>query len=179
MTCDDVGMRRPLLLVRHATSAWDDPSLAEPARPLAPRGRKAVRRLHEDLEQAAPAPEIVLCSSSRRTIESLDGFRSAIPPHTRVEIDETIYEAHADTLLRGLQRLDDEIRCAMMIGHNPGMQDLTVRLAGSGDPVMLAQVATKFPTAAVATLSFEGDWSELIDGSARIDDLFMPRRPRP
>lgn len=171
-------MRRQLLLVRHAKSAWDDPSLADHDRPLAPRGRKAVRRLHDYLEQAAPTPEIVLCSSSKRTIETLGGFRSSLPPGTSIRVVEEIYEAGDDTLLSMLRRLDTDTLVAMMIGHNPGTQDLAVRLVGSGDDAALTQIATKFPTGAVATLSFEGAWSELIDGSARIDDLFMPRRPR-
>ena len=95
------------------------------------------------------------------------------------QIDDEIYEASANTLLSLLRRLGTDTEVAMLIGHNPGMQDLAVRLAGSGDAPALVQVATKFPTGAVAALSFEGGWSELTDGVARLDDLFMPRRPRP
>jgi len=172
-------MRRHLLLVRHAKSAWDDPTLTDHDRPLAPRGHKAVHRIRGYFELAAHAPDVVLCSSSRRTIETFEGFRSALPPRTTTEITEEIYEASADTLLSMLRRLDTDTAVAMMIGHNPGTQDLAARLAGSGDVAELTQIATKLPTGAVVALSFDGAWSELDDGVARVDDLFMPRPPRP
>ncbi len=171
-------MRRHLLLVRHAKSAWNDPALADHDRPLAPRGRKAVRRLSEHLVHAAHRPEIVVCSSSRRTVDTLEGISAALPTRVRVEIDDVVYAADSETLLARLRSLDSDLRCAMLIGHNPGIQDLALRLAGAGDADMLAQVATKFPTGAAVTLSFDGAWHELGAGTARLDDLFMPRPPR-
>lgn len=171
-------MRRHLLLVRHAKSAWDDAALTDHDRPLAPRGLKAVRRLSEYLARAEQRPELVLCSSSRRTVDTLDGIRTALSTDVRVEIDEELYEADSETLLERLRDLDSEIGSAMLIGHNPGTQDLAMRLAGAGDVGMLAQVATKFPTGAAVTLSFDGAWHELAGGAAHLDDFFMPRPPR-
>jgi phosphohistidine phosphatase len=171
-------MRRHLILVRHVKSAWDDASIADHDRPLAPRGIEALPRLRDHLARAAHPPELVLCSTSRRTVDTLAGIRAAVPQYARVETEQAVYEASADTLLDRLQLIDGDIGCAMVIGHNPALQDLALFLVGAGDPDMRAQLSAKLPTGAAVTLSFEGSWRELGAGTARLDDLFMPRPPR-
>jgi len=172
-------VRRDLLLVRHVKSAWDDPSLADHDRPLAPRGTKALGRLADYLAGAEYRPDVVLCSSSRRTRDTLEGIRVVLPDRARVELSGDLYLADANTLLARLHRLDNSDRCAMVVGHNPGLEDLVALLVGSGDAGLRAQLAIKFPTGALAALSFEGAWADLDAGAARIGDLFVPRSPRP
>jgi phosphohistidine phosphatase len=174
----EAGMRRSLLLVRHAKSAWDDASLADHDRPLAPRGRRALPQLHDHLMYAQHRPELVMCSSACRTMETLDGIRAAIPQQARVELDTEFYVADADALSARIREVDNSIACTMVIGHNPTIQDVALRLTGSGDPDLRAQIALKVPTGAVVTLSFDGAWADLSAESARIDDFFVPRRPR-
>ena len=176
-TRDAADMRRHLILVRHAKSAWNDPSLADHDRPLAPRGAKALPRLRNHLA-SLPPPEFVLCSTSRRTVDTFEGIRAALPQHARIEMEQAVYDATADTLLGRLQRVDSDVGCAMVIGHNPAVQDLAMLLVGAGDPDMRAQLAAKLPTAAAVTLSIDGPWADLGVGTARLDDLFMPRPPR-
>ena len=171
-------MRRHLILVRHVKSAWDDASIADHDRPLAPRGTEALPRLRKHLARAAHPPELVLCSTSRRTVDTLAGIRAAVPRHARVEIEPAIYEASADTLLDRLQLIDGDVGCAMAIGHNPAVQDLALLLVGAGDPDLREQLSAKVPTGAAVTLSFDGSWRDLGAGTARLDDVFMPRRPR-
>ena len=171
-------MSRHLLLVRHAKSAWDDSSLTDHDRPLAPRGTNALPRLRDHVLGADHQPEMVLCSSSRRTVETLEGIRAAVPEQARVEVGREWYLASAATILERLHGIGSDVECVMVIGHNPGTQDLAVLLAGSGDADMRAQLAAKLPTGAVVTLSFDGPWANLDAGTARIDDLFMPRPPR-
>ena len=113
-------VRRDLLLVRHAKSAWDDPSLNDHDRPLAPRGTKATRRMSDYLAQAEYRPDVVLCSSSRRTMDTLDGIRAALPRRARVELADELYLADANTLLKRLHGLNGKDRCAMLVGHNLG-----------------------------------------------------------
>jgi phosphohistidine phosphatase len=174
-------MRRRLLLVRHAKSSWDDPSLADHDRPLAPRGVKALLPLRDHLTRAGHRPQIVLCSSSRRTRDTLRGVRAAVPKGAQVQVDDDLYGATAKALLRRLRSLDDGIGCALLVGHNPGLQELADQLAGAGDAGdagMRTQLSAKFPTAAAVTLSFDTSWGDLRAGGARVDDLFMPRAPR-
>jgi phosphohistidine phosphatase len=171
-------MHRRVLLVRHAKSAWDDPTLADHERPLGPRGIKALPRLADHLTRAGQRPQVVLCSSSRRTVDTLGGIGAAVPKRADIEVDDELYLATANTLLARLRRIDDGIDCALLIGHNPGLQDLAARLAGAGDVSMRVQLLAKFPTAAAVTLSFDTPWAALRAGGARLDDLFMPRQPR-
>jgi phosphohistidine phosphatase len=169
-------MRRHLVLVRHAKSAWDDPSLTDHERPLAPRGLKALPRVRDHLAESGLEPQVVLCSTSRRTRDTLDGIRPALPTGAQVEIDDELYLASATELLARLRGVDDAVACAMVIAHDPGLRELAVRLAGAGDAGLRARLSEKFPTAAAATLSFDGPWSGLRPGGARLDDLFTPRR---
>ncbi len=171
-------MRRRLVLVRHAKSAWDDPSLLDHDRPLARRGRKALPLLRAHLADSLCSPVIVLCSSSHRTIETLDGIRAGFIERPSIEIDEGIYLASVDQLLTRLRGIDRDVGCAMVIGHNPAIQELALLLVGAGDADLLAQLATKLPTAAAVTLSFERAWADLGRGDALLERLFMPRPPR-
>jgi phosphohistidine phosphatase len=175
---DDCAVRRQLLLVRHAKSSWDDTSLADRDRPLAPRGIKALAGMRDHLQRSGHRPEIVLCSPSRRTIDTLDSIRAAIPEHARVVLADELYGATANSLLALLRGVDDGIDCAMVVGHNPTVQDLALLLVGEGDADIRGQLATKLPTGAVVTMSFDGDWADLHDGVAALDDLYMPRPPR-
>jgi phosphohistidine phosphatase len=175
---DATGMRRHLMLVRHAKSAWNDASLADHDRPLAPRGVKALPRLRDHLTGAAHPPELVLCSTSQRTIDTLVGIQAAFLESPRIETERALYSANADVLLGRLQHVDADIGCAMVIGHNPAVQDLATLLVGGGDPDMRARLASKLPTGAAVTLSFDGAWGDLGACTARLDDLFMPRPPR-
>ena len=168
-----------LLLLRHVKSAWDDPSLADHDRPVAPRGAKALRQLREYLKRTDYRPDVVLCSSSRRTVDTLDGIRAALPKRATIEVTDELYLADADTVLARLQALDGPIRCAMVVGHNPAIEDLAGRLVGSGDAGLRAQLAAKVPTGALVALSFDGAWADLDAGVARLDALFLPRPPRP
>jgi phosphohistidine phosphatase len=172
-------VRRDLLLVRHAKSAWDDPSLADHDRPLAPRGAKAVRRLTSFLTRAEYRPDVVLCSSARRTMDTLDGIRVALPKQARLEQSDELYMADASILLTRLHGLNDTDRCAMLVGHNPGLEDLAALLVGSGDAGLRARLAGKFPTGALVALSFDGAWADLDAGTAQVDTFFVPRSPRP
>ena len=109
----------------------------------------------------------------------MEGIRVVLPKRARVELSDDLYLADANTLLARLHRLDHNDRCAMVVGHNPGLEDLVSLLVGSGDAGLRARLANKFPTGAIAALSFEGAWADLDAGAARIGDLFVPRSPRP
>ena len=112
-------------------------------------------------------------------MDTLDGIRVALPKRARVELADEFYLAGASTLLKRLRGLDDKDRCVMVVGHNPGIEDLASLLVGSGDDGLRARLAVKFPTGALVVLSFGGAWADLDAGTARIDDFFVPRSPHP
>ena len=109
-------------------------------------------------------PELVLCSSAARTVDTLDGIRGASLPETTIEIEPGLYGADVDELLERVRRVPEAVRGVMLIGHNPGMEDLALLLTGDGDAAARAAMASKFPTAAMAHLRVDGEWSELRPG---------------
>jgi phosphohistidine phosphatase len=163
---------KQLYVLRHAKSSWEDPGLDDHERPLAPRGRSALKVLTAYIDEASVRPDLVLCSSSRRTRETLEG----VAPTGEHVIEPELYAAGPGALLDRLQLVPEEARAVMLIGHNPGVHVLVLRLAADEADGQLAEVRRKFPTGALATLSFEGSWSELAPGSARLTAFVRPKQ---
>jgi phosphohistidine phosphatase len=166
---------KQLYLLRHAKSSWDDPALADHERPLAPRGRRAAARIAEHLRGEGIRPALILCSSSRRTRQTLEPVAAALPDvPTQVEAD--LYGAGEESLLARLRQLPDTADSVLLIGHNPGLQDLAVALAGAGDAETLARLRAKMPTAALATLAAPvARWRDLRPGGAELVAFVVPR----
>jgi phosphohistidine phosphatase len=172
---------KQLFVLRHAKSSWDDPGLDDRERPLAPRGRRAVKLLAEYLQSHRIEPAQVLCSPARRTVETYDG----VAPGGELHLEPELYEASGDDMLARLRRVPESTPSVMVIGHNPALQVLILRLTGAngqsktrGDgaaQAKLDEVQRKFPTGALATLTFDGRWSDLAPGGAELLDLVRPR----
>jgi phosphohistidine phosphatase len=160
---------KQLFVLRHAKSSWDDPGLPDRDRPLAPRGRRAVKLLAAHVREAGIEPALVLCSPARRTRETLEG----VSPGGDRQIETELYGATAADLIDRLRRIPASTRSVMLIGHNPSLQLLVLRLAAHGDG--LDAVRNKFPTAALATLTFDGPWSELGPGAAELAAYVRPK----
>jgi phosphohistidine phosphatase len=164
-----------LFVLRHAKSSWDDPGLDDHERPLAPRGRRAVEAIAAHLNATAIAPELVLCSSSRRTRETLEGIAVG-GEHV---IEPALYSDSIEEILDRIRRVPEHISSVMLIGHNPGLQMIVLRLTnhdgdGNADP-QRDEVKRKFPTGALATLAFDCQWSELAPGRARLEAFISPK----
>ena len=162
-----------LRLLRHAKSSWDDDSLADHERPLSPRGVRDAKRIGKHLGTLPAPPDLVLCSSAVRTRQTLDLIKSSLGG-TAVHVEEGLYGASAGELLDRLRGLPEAARSALVIGHNPGIQDLTLDLAAPGP--LLDAVSVKFPTCGLATLAL-GDrtWSSVSQGGAELVGFTIPR----
>jgi phosphohistidine phosphatase len=156
-----------LYLLRHAKSSWDDPALPDRDRPLAPRGRKAAKRLGDHLRERRIEPDLVLCSPARRTRETLARLR--LPPRVQVEFEEGLYAAEADVLLARVRALGDDASAVLLVAHNPGLQALAIELVGDDG----APFAEKLPTGALVVLEVEVPWSVL--ERARLAEYVTPR----
>ena len=167
-----VGMKR-LYLLRHAKSSWDDPTLADQDRPLAPRGRRAAKVMAQHLGRKGIAPELVLCSPSRRTRQTLARIAPSLGKSADVRIEPELYAAPAPVLLEVLHGVPDEVESVMLICHNPGIQDLAMSLSRAGSKS--TRVRSKFPTAALATLELNGSWCELAPRSAELVSFVKPK----
>jgi phosphohistidine phosphatase len=167
-------MSRRLLLLRHAKSSWEDVGLDDHDRPLAPRGHRAVDRLRRHLAADGMAPDLVLCSTARRTVETWQGIAPAFPPETLVEMSADLYGATAGELCEHLRRTPAAAGCVLVIAHNPGLEDLALDLIASGDAELRRQLATKFPTGALATLRVPSPWPELAWSTAELAAYVVP-----
>jgi phosphohistidine phosphatase len=166
-------MGKTLYLLRHAKSSWQDPALADHDRPLASRGRRASRAIADHLGRQRIAPTLVLCSSSARTRETLERLSAGLGDEIDVRIEEDLYTASASDLLDRLHEVDTRADSVMLISHEPAIRELALILAGSG--LHLERLREKFPTAALATLTFQGSWGELTPGAAELVAFVKPR----
>ena len=170
-------MTRRLVLLRHAKSAW--PDLPDHERPLATRGRRDAPAVGRWLREMGCVPDRVLCSTACRTRETwrlmAPGLGSDLPA---VSYEDRVYEGHGQTLLDLARQAEPAVSCLLIIGHNPGIQDLALMLAaapaGGSDAGPLQRATAKFPTAAVAVLEFAGAWSRLGAGRARLISFVTP-----
>ena len=163
-----------LYLLRHAKSSWDDASLPDHERPLAPRGKKAAKAMAGHLRKEGVRPALVLCSSSVRTRETLALIAKVLGEEVPVEVEEGLYGAGAEELLERLRAVPAGVASVLLIGHNPAVQELALDLAGGG--AERARLEEKFPTGALATLEFDVEtWTELEPGRGELVAFVVPR----
>ncbi|MGD9784938.1 MAG: histidine phosphatase family protein [Hyphomicrobiaceae bacterium] len=171
-----------LLLLRHAKSTWDDPTLDDFDRPLNKRGTKAASRIGRYLVETGLRPTLVLCSTAVRTRATLTLVMNELglpAPHVRYE--DSLYLADAETLFDAVRSAPPDAQAAMgpimLVGHNPGMHALALELTGSGARSTLSDLAMQFPTAALAHISFQCDsWRDIAPAAGRIEAFILPRR---
>jgi phosphohistidine phosphatase len=143
-------------------------------RPLAPRGARAADRMRDYLEAEEIRPELVLCSSALRTRETLARTLPGLGSELTVRIEPSLYSLDADALLQRLRDVPADVGSAMVIGHNPAMQELASLLAAEGD--RLDELRKGFPTAGLAELDLRvGSWRELAPGTGRLIRFIVPR----
>ncbi|MET9524003.1 SixA phosphatase family protein [Streptomyces coeruleorubidus] len=169
------GPLRRLVVLRHAKSAWPL-DVADHERPLAPRGRRDAPAAGHALAEADCLPDIALCSTAvraRRTWELAAAEWGTPPP---VRYDRRLYAASPAGLLTVVHEVSAEVETLLLIGHNPGLEELVLALAGDGLDDSLERVRTKFPTSAIAVLSWYGTtWRALTPGTALLTSLTVPR----
>lgn len=166
-----------LLVLRHGKSDWATDALDDFDRPLAPRGRKAVKRMAGWLAREDLLPERIISSTALRAEQTTKRLcRHGGVPESTVIWCEAIYEASVGTLLEVLARHGGAAGRVMIVGHNPGFEGLVEHLAGQ--VIVAPPSMPAFPTAAVARLDMPEDWGRLGRGSATLVSLTRPRELR-
>jgi phosphohistidine phosphatase len=166
---------RRLMLMRHAKADW--PDVADQRRPLAKRGRNDAPVIGRWLREHGYLPDVVVCSSARRTRQTWELVAPELGGSPAVTFDDRAYDAGEMALLYLARELPASCQAGLLIGHNPAISDLAASLTepSAGDAANpLARV--RFPTAAVAVLEFAGDWADLAPGGARLLDFAAPAR---
>ena len=158
---------KTLLLLRHAKSDWDDPSLRDFDRPLAARGERDAPRIGKALRKRGPLPDLIVSSPAARAKATIEAVITAAKLDVDVSFDETVYGASSPELMRLITGLPDAVSCVLLVGHNPGFEDLVGRLSGSHE---------RMPTAALACIEFRIDqWEDVKEGAGKFAWLITPK----
>ena len=164
-----------LLLLRHAKSSWDDPQMPDHARPLNLRGQQAAGAMAREMRRLGLLPDFVMVSSARRTLQTLAALEPWDAPPV-VEPMDALYLAEAEDMLEALQRAPAAARSIMLVGHNPGLRNLAMMLAGAHAAAdkQVQRVASGYPSGALAEFSVVTPWRDLCEGGGRLVRFLLP-----
>jgi len=169
-------MPRELLILRHAKSDWNAGSLGDFERPLAKRGKRDAPRMGEWLYREGLVPDLVVSSPAERAKQTaLKVCESMDFKKKKIHWDKDIYDADVPALLKVLSRCPAKVTTILLIGHNPGLEELLRFLAG--DEVETPPDGKLLPTATLARLEMPNVWSDLDPGCAQLVGLCRPRKP--
>lgn len=159
---------KTLLLLRHAKSSWKDTNARDFDRPLNQRGLKAAPAIGRLIRKRKLQLDLVLSSPAERARQTTQLVFEAAGLKTELRYDERIYEASAERLFEIVSQIDDEADVVMLVGHNPGLEDLLATLVGEG---------RSFPTAALAHIALDIEkWNKLRAGGGQLEWLAKPKK---
>lgn len=159
---------KTLLLLRHAKSSWDDAALRDFDRPLAARGERDAPRIGQALCKRGTRPDLIISSPAARAEATIRSVIKAAKLDLEPEYDEAIYGASSAELMKLIRHLPDRSFSVLLVGHNPGFEDLVGRLTGSQE---------RMPTAALACIEFRIErWEDVEDGKGKLDWLLTPKQ---
>lgn len=166
---------KTLALLRHAKSDWDAAALRDIDRPLNARGRDAAHRLGRFFLKTGADWDIVLCSPATRTRETVARIEAAMGKALDPVIDERLYMASGATLLDLVRKLDEAYRSVLIVGHNPGLHDISRALLGDGQGGQADALRAKYPTGGYAAFRLDGPWRRGAAGPAKLTQFITPR----
>lgn len=169
-------MKRPMKtlgLLRHAKSDWDDVGLRDFDRGLNDRGRRGAALIGRYIAQGRFTWDAVIASPAERVRRTIEASRLPLAP----QFDQRAYLAGPGTLMDLLREIEGDPASVLLVGHNPGLQELLFRLV---DPAqeneLFARAARKFPTATFAVLELDIDrWDDLAAGCGHLVEFTRPR----
>ena len=164
-----------LTLLRHAKSGWDDPVSRDFDRPLNPRGRRAARTVGAAMKAEGLVFDRVLASPARRVVETLEEVEAGYGP-LAADYDERLYLASLPTLIEIVRAVPDSVDRLLLVGHNPGFEEIALSLSSPGADALRREVEIKYPTGTVAEIALPARrWAEVREGSGRIERFIRPR----
>lgn len=168
---------KTLALFRHAKSDWSDARARDFDRPLNERGQRGALAMGEHVRDSGRRFDRVIASPAVRVAETVEWASKAWNRVFPVEWDRRIYLASSATLMDLLRELPGDPGSVLMIGHNPGLEDLIFDLVpDDGTSPLRDVVEAKFPTATFAVLELDvARWADVDAGCARLVELTRPR----
>jgi phosphohistidine phosphatase len=162
-----------LILIRHAKSSWDDPTLSDLERPLNKRGKRDAPVMGRLLKEKGLSPDLILASPAKRSLKTATKIAREIGyPKDQIEIREAIYLQGVEALVELIRALDNHKDRVFLIGHNPDLTDLANRLTGAriANVGTCGMVSIEFPHAS---------WREVSEGTGRLALFERPPKPAP
>ncbi len=166
---------KTLTLLRHAKSGWDDPVARDFDRPLNPKGHRAAQAVGRYMKAIGLGFDHVVASPAVRVIETLAEVEQSYGSDLAPDWDQRVYLASVATLLDIVHELPDAADRVLMVGHNPGLEELVLALIPDDDQLR-DDVEVKFPTASLAEMRFEVErWADLKSGTGQLVRFTRPR----
>jgi phosphohistidine phosphatase len=167
---------KTLTLLRHAKSSWHDHVPRDFDRPLNKRGRKAARTIGREMRDQGLAFDAVIASPAVRVIETLDDVAEGYGHGLDPSYDKRVYLASPSTLLDVIHEVGDETGTLLIVGHNPGLEQLALLLTSETANGLRSEVEVKYPTATIAEIRLPVTrWSEVARGMGTIARFIRPR----
>lgn len=159
-----------LVLMRHGKSGYPE-GTPDHDRPLAERGEREAALAGRWIRENVPPIDAVLCSTATRTRQTLTA--TAIAAHTRYE--KQLYGASPEEIIEEIGFTEDTVSTLLVVGHSPGIPWTSLELDATKESSMVDAINLKFPTSAIAVLTFDGNWSDLGSGKASLTHFHVPR----
>lgn len=165
-----------LLLLRHAKAAAPAPGQDDHARDLNPRGQAASGVMAEYMALNGLVPDLVLCSDARRTRET---WRRIVERNgwqeTETRFLKALYLAEAERILKLLAREAGSAQTVLVVGHNPGIEELAGSLADRSDREARRDLAGGMATATLVVLDPPDGFTHLAPGTCKVERIVHPR----
>lgn len=174
-TPDERSCVKTLTLLRHAKSGWDDMDMRDFDRALNGKGRRAATVIGRHLRDEGLAFDRVVASPAVRVMETLDAVEGGLGRRLSPEWDKRLYLASAETLVEVVRELPGEVGRVLLVGHNPGLEDLVLMLVPDIAAPLRDAVEEKYPTASFAEMTLADGWASAGAGSATLTRFVRPR----
>ncbi|MEX2127775.1 MAG: histidine phosphatase family protein [Xanthobacteraceae bacterium] len=149
--------------------------MADEERPLADRGNRDVPVIANFAASEGLTPDLALISPAKRARETWDLFKTALPAPPAQQFDPRLYAATADRLLHLVRETPADTRSLLLVGHNPGFEDLARALTGSGATDALIRFGGSMPTASLAVIDLPGEWADVQPRTGRLEIFVTPK----
>ncbi len=159
---------KTLMLLRHAKSSWNNASLNDHDRPLNARGLNDAPRMGRLLYSEDLVPDVIYSSTAKRAADTAGSVALAAGFEGDIHYTRDLYHADPDAYMEVARSLNDTVNSVLMVGHNPGLEELVAELSGHAEPL---------PTAALAVFSLNvAEWADFsLDSEARLLHLWLPK----
>jgi phosphohistidine phosphatase len=164
-----------LSLLRHAKSSWKDPTLPDHDRPLNTRGTAEAPMMGKAMKKHGLDPDLVLCSTARRTRDTLALVLPELKSEPKVTYVDGLYHGTPAEMLGIVHEVGAGVGQVLLVGHNPELQEFALDLIGSGPKLLKDRLEAKYPTAGLVVMRFlVGAWKDITVNSGKLELFLTP-----